>query len=46
MGIMDTKVRSLSPQHCKLLQSLARQVALMLEVQQRSERSFQRANLA
>jgi GAF domain-containing protein len=38
MGIMDTQVRTLSPQHRELLQSLARQVAVMLEVHQRSER--------
>jgi PAS domain S-box-containing protein len=38
MAIMDTKVRTLSPQHCGLLLSLARQVAVMLEVHQHSER--------
>jgi PAS domain S-box-containing protein len=38
IGIMDIKANTLSPQQCESLQSLARQVAMMLEVHQRSER--------
>jgi signal transduction histidine kinase len=38
ISIMDIKVRTLSAQQCELLQCLARQVAVMLEVRQRSER--------
>lgn len=38
LGIMDTQVRALSPTQCDALQCLARQVAAMLEVRQRSER--------
>jgi len=37
IGIMDSTVRTLSVQQRELLQSLARQVALMLEVHQRGE---------